>query len=240
MSRLVEFDRALLRDYRNLTGVDEAGRGALAGPVVAGAVCLLPEFWQSSFFALCGQQFNDSKKLSPTLRQTLFDGIRSAAQEGVLHWSTGLAAVSEIAGHNILGATRIAMARALGGVLHWLEKRQQLLAEGAPMSEHSQNFNLILVDGLPLKPFPFAHRAITQGDGTSLAIAMASICAKCTRDRLMAELSLQYPVYGWDRNKGYGSRAHEAALVQHGPSPEHRTLFLRKLQAREQQILMSL
>lgn len=240
MSDLAEFDRLLLQQHACLIGVDEAGRGALAGPVVAAAVCVTRSFWDSHLFLSFGSRINDSKQLTAALRCRLFEAVRAAADAGTVVWASGIAQVQEIERLNILGATHLAMERALREVLHTVEHNQQLLADCSQLNEPAQNFKLILVDGLPLKSFPYPHRAITKGDATSMVVALASICAKVVRDRLMEQLALQYPQYQLQKNKGYGSRSHQAALAQWGFSPEHRTLFLRKLQAREQQTLLPL
>ena len=184
-----------------VAGVDEAGRGPLAGPVVAAAVVFEKEFLEAEApRSLSG--INDSKKL-PASRREFFYALLSACP----HVQIGIASASvqEIDSLNILRATHLAMARAV----------EQL----SPLPE------LALVDGLPVKGLPVPHRAIVSGDALSLSIASASILAKVTRDHLMVELAARYPEYGFDRHKGYGTQAHLEALSRHGPCPAHRNSF---------------
>jgi ribonuclease HII len=176
-----------------VAGVDEAGRGPLAGPVVAAAVVLdleaLPE------------GIDDSKKLDEKAREQLFEAIvDSGARIGV-----GIADVSRIDAMNILRATMWAMSEAVAKL------------EIAP--------RLVLVDGNRLPALACRGRTIVGGDATCLSIAAASIVAKVTRDRIMVELARQYPGYGFDRHKGYGTPEHLAALGRLGPSHHHRMSF---------------
>jgi ribonuclease HII len=199
---LLQFEQeAWAQGIRRLAGVDEAGRGPLAGPVVAAAVVFDRSFLESEANGLLAG-LTDSKQLPEKRREFFFDLI--ARQPGVQS-AVAMATAGEIADLNILRATHLAMARAVGR-LH-----------PAP--------DFALVDGLPVKGLPVPHRAIVGGDGSSLSIAAASILAKVTRDRLMVELAAQYPEYGFDRHKGYGTRAHLDALRRHGPCPAHRTTF---------------
>lgn len=187
--------------FRSLAGVDEAGRGPLAGPVVAAAVVLDPEFAEAeSSRSLAG--LTDSKKISAARRNHFFELL--SASPGV-RVGVGLSDAAEIDSLNILRATHRAMARALAR-LH-------------PPAEHA------LVDGLPVPGLPCASTAIVKGDTLSLSIAAASVIAKVTRDRLLLELDRAYPQYGFARHKGYGTTAHLAALRQFGPSPCHRRSF---------------
>lgn len=184
-----------------VAGVDEAGRGPLAGPVVAAAVVFARDFLEAEARqSLAG--IDDSKKL-PASRREFFHALLSACP----HAQIGIASASveEIDALNILRATHLAMARAL--------ERIQPLPEFA------------LVDGLPVTGLPVPHRAIVGGDAASLSIAAASILAKVARDRLMVELAARYPAYGFDRHKGYGTPAHLEALRRHGPCPAHRRSF---------------
>ena len=184
-----------------MAGVDEAGRGPLAGPVVASAV------WADAFFlrreaqaSLAG--LTDSKQLTAAQRDRFFDQLRNAGEFVI---GVGQADVAEIDSLNILRATHLAMARAV-----------QALSP-AP--------DFILVDGLPVRGLPYPSQAIVKGDSRSLLIAAASVMAKVTRDRLMLELDRQFPEYGFARHKGYGTAAHLAALRQHGPAACHRQSF---------------
>ena len=178
-----------------IVGLDEAGRGPWAGPVVAGCVCL-PE----KLSPRLARDLDDSKKLSEAQREALFAEITATSQQGI-----GLASVAEIDQLNILQATFLAMRRAYE-------------AAGVAAS-------VALVDGNRAPPLPCATQTLIGGDGLSLSIAAASILAKVTRDRLMVDLAGQYPGYGWERNKGYGTASHAAALLHLGVSPAHRRSF---------------
>lgn len=208
---LALYDQHSLNGHASLCGVDEAGRGCLAGPVVAGAVRVEPGFYRSAWCKAHGGKVNDSKQLSAEQREELYSCIQNAATAGDLHYVAATASVAEIAAWNILGATRLAMQRCV----------EQLAVD--------TDTCLLLIDGRPLKPFPYAHTAVVKGDGASLAIALASIVAKVTRDRLMAEMHAAFPHYDFAQHKGYGTTAHRNALHKHGPCPHHRTLFLRKI-----------
>ena len=177
-----------------ICGVDEAGRGPLAGPVCAAAVILPPEA------ELPG--LNDSKKLSEKKREALFPEIQRLA----LAWSVAFASVEEIEERNILGATMLAMNRAISGL--------------------SLRPELALIDGNRNREIQVPSRCVVHGDARCASIAAASILAKVSRDRLMVELAREYPQYGFDRHKGYGTRAHYAALREYGPCPAHRPSFL--------------
>lgn len=180
-------------DARLVAGVDEAGRGPLAGPVVAAAV-MLDETRPIHGLA-------DSKKLSAARRDSLYDEIRANA----LCCSVAMASVEEIDRLNILQATLLAMRRAVEG----LRLKPQL----------------VLVDGNRLPVLPVRAEAIVQGDARVPAISAASILAKVTRDRWLDELHVEFPCYGFDQHKGYGTAQHLAALKQHGPCVAHRRSF---------------
>ena len=186
---------------RRIAGVDEAGRGPLAGPVVAAAVVFQRDFLEAEAGgALRG--LTDSKKL-PARRREFFHALLTASPE--VDVGIGSASVGEIDSLNILRATHLAMARAIG--------------------ELARPPDLALVDGLPVKGLSMPHRAIVGGDAASLSIAAASVVAKVTRDRWLTELAAQYPDYGFERHKGYGTRAHLDALRRYGPCPAHRQSF---------------
>lgn len=174
-------------------GVDEAGRGPLAGPVVAAAVILDPA---RPIVGLA-----DSKKLSPARREQLATEIRGKA----LAWCVAEASVAEIDTLNILQATLLAMQRAVAGLALTPDE--------------------VLIDGNRCPVLALPCRAIVGGDATVAAISAASILAKTTRDAGMRELHRQYPDYGFDRHKGYGTAAHLAALRRWGPTPVHRKSF---------------
>ncbi len=199
---MLRFEREAWAGPRvRVAGVDEAGRGPLAGPVVAAAVVFDPVFLEAEATrSLAG--INDSKKLSASRRE-FFHALLSACPQARI--GIGRASVEEIDTLNILRATHLAMARAIEAL--------------EPLPE------LALVDGLPVQGLPVPHRAIVGGDARSLSIAAASIVAKVTRDRLMVDLSAVYPAYGFERHKGYGTKAHLNALHRHGPCPAHRRSF---------------
>jgi len=176
--------------------VDEAGRGALAGPVVAAAY----RFHQSGT-RIPG--LDDSKKLTPKKREEIYLRL-TGGEAGV--WAVGEASVEEIAERNILVASQLAMRRALDAL--------------------SPTDGVILVDGLPARHLGREHVAVVDGDGICPSIAAASVIAKFSRDRILFEFSKLYPSYGWDRNRGYGTVAHLRALADHGPCPLHRRAFL--------------
>lgn len=179
-----------------VAGLDEAGRGPWAGPVVAAAV-VLP---RATLPADIARSLDDSKKLTRRKRETLFALLPSCAQIGV-----GSADVSEIDRLNILRATMLAMCRAVEAL--------------------GLDLNTALVDGTCAPSLRCAVRCIPGGDGASLSIAAASIIAKVTRDRMMAELAKRYPGYGWERNAGYGTAEHRLGLQRLGVTPAHRTSF---------------
>ena len=180
-----------------LAGVDEAGRGPLAGPVCA-AACLLPR-------GLEIPGLDDSKKLSPKKRDELYDVIIISA----LTYGIAFASVEEIESLNILNATFLAMNRAI--------------ARLDPQPD------LVLIDGNRNSGIQFPSRCIVKGDSLCADIAAASILAKVTRDRYMLTMAEQYPQYGFEKHKGYGTALHYEALRAYGPCPIHRMSFLKKM-----------
>lgn len=183
--------------YRYIAGIDEAGRGAWAGPVVAAAVIFPPHYQPPAEMALV----RDSKLLSPRQRERCFEIIaRQALAIGV-----GLTPCREIDAHGIVPATKRAMEEAVQAL--------------ATPPEH------LLIDALRLEALPLPQRAIIKGDRMCLSIAAASIIAKVTRDRWMAALDDQRPGYGFAAHKGYGTAKHRLALALHGPSEAHRRTF---------------
>lgn len=186
------------RGYACLAGVDEAGRGPLAGPVVAAAVILPQQDAQLS-------GLNDSKKLTPRRRQFFFRQI----QEQALDYSLGVVSADVIDRINILQATRLAMWRALRG----LKKVDYALIDGnQPLTFWAER----------------QQRCLIKGDSLSLSIAAASVLAKEARDALMVALAQRYPDYGFEQHKGYPTQAHRDAIRQFGLSPQHRRSFCRK------------
>ncbi|MCK4581256.1 MAG: ribonuclease HII, partial [Dehalococcoidia bacterium] len=201
---LDEEDRLRLGGHELIAGIDEAGRGALAGPVVAAAVILAPHSHPDWLDLV-----RDSKELSPRKREFLFPLINGEA----LAVGTGVVPPEVIDRVNILEATRLAMMEAV---------------EKLPRQP-----GFLLIDSLTLPHCKLPQRGITRGDQHCLSIACASIVAKVTRDHIMQDLDRVYPGYGWARNKGYGTREHLLRLQQHRPSPIHRLSFapVRKVTA---------
>lgn len=229
--RLVDFDLQHLEDVPAVIGVDEAGRGPLAGPVSAAAVYLNADFYKSEWAEEYAPEINDSKQLSESARERLYEAIIQDGK-GLIHFASFMADVADIESLNILGATRKAMAKCIEQLQSLEHCRFQMPDEGDDWLFQEAGIDSvarILVDGKPLKPFPFAHSAIVKGDGKSLAIAMASIIAKVTRDRFMHQQAKKYPKYGFTSNKGYGTKQHIAALREHGPCKIHRPSFLNNI-----------
>jgi ribonuclease HII len=177
-----------------IAGIDEAGRGALAGPVVA-AAAILPEKFRH-------RKLNDSKQLSPELREKIYVDLTSNTE---VFWAIGVVDHIEIDRINILRATHKAMWAAIGALV-------------AP-PDH------VLIDGLPVFPFPFPQTAIVDGDCYSLSIAAASVIAKVTRDRMMRDFCAHFPEYCFEQHKGYGTELHLTKLHELGPCPIHRRSF---------------
>ena len=199
-----DIERALRDEgYAVICGVDEAGRGPLCGSVVA-AACILPD-------GLEIPELNDSKKLTPKKRDKLFDLIREKA----IAYGIAEGTVEEINELNILEADLLAMRRAIDG-LH--------TPDGTPYKA-----DFAIIDGNIDRDFQIPARAVVKGDSLSMSIAAASILAKVTRDRMCEDMDKAYPQYGIAKHKGYGTKEHMAALREHGPSPIHRTKFIRFL-----------
>ncbi len=194
---LYEFDAEKRNVYPILCGVDEAGRGPLAGDVYAAAVVLDPD--------CLIEGINDSKKLTEKKRELLFEEICEKAEA----YCIATATVDEIKKLNILGATMLAMRRAVEG----LEKTP----------------SYVLVDGNRMPELSVPAETVIKGDANSASIAAASILAKVARDRKLRELDELYPEYGFSKHKGYGTKGHYEAILKYGPSPVHRMSFLKKL-----------
>ena len=192
-----EIENELYREgFQVICGVDEAGRGPLAGPVCAAAV-ILP-------MGLEIPGLTDSKKLTDKKRRELFPIIKEQA----IAYGIGLASHEEIDEINILQATYLAMERAM----------QQL----------SVRPDIAMIDGNRAKDFGIPVETVVHGDSLSASIAAASVLAKVTRDDYMLQMAEEYPGYDFEIHKGYGTKAHYAALTAHGPSPIHRMSFLKK------------
>lgn len=177
-----------------VAGIDEAGRGPLAGPVSAAAVILPNDFEH--------QLLNDSKQLSESKREALYEELTA---NPAIVWSSAQCSPKEIDQINVLRATHLAMQRA---------------AEGLPTPPDA-----VLIDGLPFPGFPIRQNALVKGDSLSFSIAAASIIAKVERDRLMIEYAKEFPEYGFEKHKGYGTKFHLTQLERHGPCPIHRHSF---------------
>ena len=182
------------RGLVRVAGIDEAGRGPLAGPVAAAAV-ILPERFRCP-------GLDDSKKLPAAKREVFYERITNDPR---VAWTVATADHLEIDRLNILRATHLAMRRAA-----------ELLS---PLPEHC------LIDGLRVRDFPFPHDAVVKGDSISLSIAAASVIAKVTRDRMMREIDLEFPHFGFARHFGYATKCHLEALRIHGPCRHHRQSF---------------
>jgi ribonuclease HII len=177
-----------------IAGIDEAGRGALAGPVVA-AAAVLPEKFRH-------RKLKDSKQLAPELREAIYQELVDNAE---ITWAIGVVDHTEIDQINILRATHKAMRIAIEAII-------------SP-PEH------VLIDGLPVHPFPLPQTAIIDGDCLSLSIAAASVIAKVSRDRMMREFCALFPEYCFSQHKGYSTELHLTKLHEHGPCPIHRRSF---------------
>ncbi len=187
--------------YNFIAGIDEAGRGPLAGRVYAAAVILPDDVFLEGL--------DDSKKLSEKKREMLFDQILEKA----LSYSIAYATEEEIDQINILNATHLAMNRA---------------ADGLKIKP-----DYCIIDGNSIKNMSFPHETMVKGDAKSASIAAASILAKVSRDRYIIELSKEYPEYGFEKHKGYGTKLHTDAILKYGPLPIHRRSFLKKLLGEE-------
>ncbi|RRD40979.1 ribonuclease HII [Leptotrichia sp. OH3620_COT-345] len=197
MNEMVKFDESY---NQIIAGVDEAGRGPLAGPVVAAAVIITQYFKEL-------EEINDSKKLTAKKREHLFELINKKCIVG-----TGMADENEIDRINILNATFSAMKRAITDL------------------KEKSDFDIVLVDGNhKIRGYNEKQEAVIKGDSKSLSIAAASIIAKVTRDRLLDEMSEQFPEYGFERHKGYGTKFHREILLEKGPCSYHRKSFLEKI-----------
>jgi ribonuclease HII len=232
---LLRYDRRAVHGHSGLVGVDEAGRGALAGPVVAAAVWMEAAFYGDARRCREGRGINDSKQLTAEERAEFFVVIEQWRADGVARVAVAAADVAEIAAHNILGATRLAMDRCLrelhaasGGLPTADDGHMQLFAveEDAPAAPARPR---VLIDGRNLRPFFWKHEGLVDGDAKCFAIAAASIVAKVTRDRQMQALDGECPGYGLAKHKGYGTPEHWNALRRLGPTALHRALFLRKM-----------
>ena len=200
LNNLKKFEQNLYNEgYKLICGIDEAGRGPLAGPVVVGAVVMKPE---SKI-----EWVNDSKKVTEKRRDILYDMITEEA----LAWGVGIVSEKEIDEINILNATKKGLHIALGEVIEKLGKKPEI----------------VITDALKeIDTFKIPYQSIIKGDATCYSISCASIIAKVTRDRIMKEWDEVYPQYGFNSHKGYGTAKHIEAIKKYGPSPIHRKTFI--------------
>ncbi|MEA2068231.1 MAG: ribonuclease HII [Verrucomicrobiota bacterium] len=182
-----------------LAGIDEAGRGSLAGPVVAAAVIFDPDYIKAELVPTFGG-LTDSKAMTEKAREEYFQTLEDSGSVSI---GVGIVGSEEIDRTNILKATHKAMG----------------IAAGKTGAQYA------LVDGLPVRGLPCGSKSIVKGDALSISISAASIIAKVTRDRIMVELDAQYPEYGFSAHKGYGTKRHLEALKRHGAISAHRTTF---------------
>ncbi|OUS15424.1 ribonuclease HII [Rhodospirillales bacterium 47_12_T64] len=200
-SRERKFEKELNIRNAVIVGADEVGRGPWAGPVVAAAAWLDKKAVPKSLISI----LDDSKKLSIKKREQINAQLQELNQTSIVKIALGEASIEEIDEINILQASMLAMQRAISNL--------DLSLDGA------------LIDGNRLPKLPCPAKAIVKGDSISLSIAAASVVAKVNRDRQMQQLSIQYPGYGWERNQGYGTAEHRAALLDLGVTPVHRRTF---------------
>lgn len=200
LNNLKKFEQNLYNEgYKLICGIDEAGRGPLAGPVVVGAVVMKPE---SKI-----EWVNDSKKVTEKRRDILYNKITEEA----IAWGVGIVSEKEIDEINILNATKKGLHIAIGEVIEKLGKKPEI----------------VITDALKeIDTFGIPYQSIIKGDATCYSISCASIIAKVTRDRIMKEWDEVYPQYGFNSHKGYGTAKHIEAIKKYGPSPIHRKTFI--------------
>jgi ribonuclease HII len=213
LKRMLKFDVRMRGKEAILIGTDEVGRGCLAGPVVAAAV-ILPAIRTGSKLSQALEDLNDSKQLSSQQRERLAETIHQHAQCAIAE-----ASVVEIETINILKASLLAMSRAVNKLLDINSESQNLI----------DNY-LVAIDGnKKITDLKMDQVTVIDGDAHSASIAAASVIAKVYRDKMMADLAVQFPQYLWQSNKGYASQAHRDAIKEHGPTIWHRKTFLDRV-----------
>ena len=202
--KIIEEKKLWKQGYRFVACVDEAGRGPLAGPVVACAVVLLPKPGLGRRPKPGLGRVRDSKKLSPKRREEVYKTVK---EHPAIQWGIGIVSEKVIDKINIFQATKLAMKRAVANL------------------ERNTPVDFLIVDGNMSIDMPIPQESIVKGDEKVFSCALASIIAKVTRDRMMLRYHKKYPQYGFDKHKGYGTKLHIATLKQHGPCPIHRRSF---------------
>ena len=214
--------------YQYIACIDEVGRGPLAGPMVAAAVCFVPKLVRDkeNLISLSFPRLRDSKKLSPKRREEVYEKIKRYPG---IQWGIGIVSEKVIDKINIYQATKLAMQKAV------FELDKKLQAANFPKNSHNTKpcysrglyyVDFLIVDGnMHLEKIPIPQKAIVKGDEKVFSCALASIIAKVTRDRIMVRYHKKYPQYGFDKHKGYGTPHHIAMLKKHGPCPLHRKTF---------------
>lgn len=209
-----EYELAFLRQQYAVIGIDEVGRGALAGPVCAAGFCVTPASYDGIAAALQGVGVCDSKMLTPEKRKSISGIIRNQTSMYAISYSS----VESINETGIVQATHAAMKGVIDILLESLKSEFKCA---------------LLIDGYPVKDFDrlshIKQKALVKGDSKSMTIAAASILAKVHRDELMNQMSLEYPGFEWGINKGYGTEKHRKIIKEVGPTKHHRKLFIRNI-----------
>lgn len=220
---LVGFDKRYLGVADGLVGIDEAGRGCLAGPVVAAAVWCQRDLYYTSWCRRNSCMVDDSKRLTASQRAAVVERFKYAIDKNWIRIAIGTASIAEIEQYNIYHANSLAMRRALQQLA--IVKESTLWDDSCAKASSIP----ILIDGKRIRAFPVQHEAVVKGDRKSLAIALAGIHAKQQRDHYMDELDREYPQYHFSQHKGYGTELHVQALKKLGPCGQHRPSFLKKI-----------
>jgi len=207
-----------------IIGIDEAGRGPLAGPVAVGVFAV--RFDEARDIFKMFKAARDSKKMTPAGREEVFLAIKQAKKTSLVHFAVSFSSAKMIDEKGIVPAIRSALDRSLKKI----ERRVDLRTEGRPLQ--ALDVCKVLLDGSLVAPARYKNqKTIIGGDDTEKVISLASICAKVLRDHKMARIAKKYPHYGFEIHKGYGTRAHYTAIKRLGPSPEHRKSFLAKIRS---------